>query len=283
VFCAGDAIHRHPPSNGLGSNTSVQDSYNLAWKLAAVLRGQAGPALLETYSQERAPVAKQIVTRANQSSREFVQFFEVLGLTEAETEDEMKAQIEERKANTPRGAAKRAALVKAMELKNYEFNAHGIELGQFYESSAIVADGSPRAEPARDPELYYQASTVPGSHLPHAWVGTVSPEGGLHKVSTLDLAKYDTFTLITGIAGEPWAAAAAKVGDDLGVPLKTVIIGPGRKVTDIYYDWARLREVNEDGVLLVRPDKFIGWRSMSLPADPEQALRDALTALLSRR
>lgn len=43
VFRAGDAIHRHPPSNGLGSNTSVQDSYNLAWKLAAVLRGQAGP------------------------------------------------------------------------------------------------------------------------------------------------------------------------------------------------------------------------------------------------
>src|SRR5690349_4911863 len=75
VFCAGDAVHRHPPSNGLGSNTSVQDSYNLAWKLAAVLRGQASPALLETYSTERAPVAKQIVTRANQSSREFVQFF----------------------------------------------------------------------------------------------------------------------------------------------------------------------------------------------------------------
>ena len=37
VFCAGDAVHRHPPSNGLGSNTSIQDSYNLAWKLAAVL------------------------------------------------------------------------------------------------------------------------------------------------------------------------------------------------------------------------------------------------------
>jgi 2,4-dichlorophenol 6-monooxygenase len=62
-----------------------------------------------------------------------------------------------------------------------------------------------------------------------------------------------------------------------------VITGPRREVTDIYYDWARRREVNEDGVLLVRPDKFIGWRSMSLPADPEQALREALTALLSRR
>ena len=73
VFCAGDAVHRHPPSNGLGSNTSIQDCYNLAWKLAAVLRGQAGPSLLDTYSAERAPVAEQIVLRANKSSREFVQ------------------------------------------------------------------------------------------------------------------------------------------------------------------------------------------------------------------
>ena len=279
VFCAGDAVHRHPPSNGLGSNTSIQDSYNLAWKLAAVLKGHAGPDLLETYSAERAPVARQIVTRANKSSREFVQFFEVLGLTDAETEEEMRAQIEERKANTPRGAAKRAALVQAMELKNYEFNAHGVDLGQFYQSTAIVGDGTPKPEPRRDPELYYQASTVPGSHLPHAWVGAAQ---GTRKVSTLDLAPYDSFTLITGIAGEPWAAAAAKVSADLGVPLQTVIIGPGRTVTDIYYDWARLREVNEDGALLVRPDKFIGWRSMELPDNPEQALRSALENILNR-
>jgi 2,4-dichlorophenol 6-monooxygenase len=277
VFAAGDAVHRHPPSNGLGSNTSVQDSYNLAWKLAAVLRGEAGPDLLETYSQERAPVAKQIVTRANKSSREFGQFFEVLGLTEAETEEEMREQIEERKANTARGRAKREALVSAMELKNYEFNAHGVELGQFYQSTAIVGDGTTRPEPARDPELYYQASTVPGSHLPHVWVGDAAS-----KVSTLDLAPYSTFTLFTGIAGEAWAEAAEKVSRDLNVPIKTVIIGPGREITDIYYDWARVREIGEDGALLVRPDKFIGWRSMSLPDGPEQTLRNALTALLSR-
>jgi 2,4-dichlorophenol 6-monooxygenase len=278
VFAAGDAVHRHPPSNGLGSNTSVQDSYNLAWKLAAVLRGEAGPGLLETYSQERAPVAKQIVTRANKSSREFGQFFEVLGLTEAETEEEMREQIEERKANTARGRAKRAALVSAMELKNYEFNAHGVELGQFYQSAAIVGDGTTRPEPARDPELYYQASTVPGSHLPHAWVGDAA-----NKVSTLDLAPYGAFTLFTGIAGEAWAEAAEKVSRDLDVAIKTVIIGPGREVTDIYYDWARVREIDEDGALLVRPDKFIAWRSMSLPAAPDQALRDALAAVLDQR
>ena len=165
-----------------------------------------------------------------------------------------------------------------MELKDYEFNAHGVDLGQFYESAAVVPDGSERPQPTWDPELYYQPSTVPGSHLPHVWVGDAT-----HRVSTLDLAPYTRFTLITGIAGEAWASAADKVGDDLNVPIAAVIIGPGREVTDIYYDWARLREVNEDGVLLVRPDKFIGWRSMSLPADPERSLRDALTALLSRR
>jgi 2,4-dichlorophenol 6-monooxygenase len=114
------------------------------------------------------------------------------------------------------------------------------------------------------------------------WVGTVSNEGGATKVSTLDLAPYGSFTLITGIAGEAWAAAAAKVSEDLRVPLTTVIIGPGREVTDLYYDWARIREIAEDGVLLVRPDKFIGWRSMSLPDDPEQALRSALQHLLAR-
>ncbi len=68
VFCVGDAVHRHPPSNGLGSNTSIQDSYNLAWKLAAVLRGQAAPSLLDSYTAERAPVAERIVTRANRSA-----------------------------------------------------------------------------------------------------------------------------------------------------------------------------------------------------------------------
>jgi 2,4-dichlorophenol 6-monooxygenase len=277
VFCCGDAIHRHPPSNGLGSNTSIQDSYNLAWKLASVLRGQATPALLETYSAERAPVAERIVKRANKSSREFVELFEALGVTEARTEAEMVERIEERKANTPAGAAKRAALVEAMELKNYEFNAHGVDLGQFYRSTAVVPAGSAPPEPTRDPDLYYQASTSPGSHLPHAWVGD-----NKRKLALMDLAPYTRFTLITGITGEAWASAADKVAHELGVPLEAVVIGPGREVTDLYYDWARLREIDESGALLVRPDKHVGWRAPTLPDDPEAALRMALTAILGR-
>ncbi|MFF5252883.1 FAD-dependent oxidoreductase [Streptomyces leeuwenhoekii] len=276
VFCAGDAIHRHPPSNGLGSNTSVQDSYNLAWKLAAVLRGQAGPSLLESYSAERAPVAERIVTRANRSSREFADIFAALGVLDAEDEAEMQARIEERKANTPEGAAKRAALVKAMETKNYEFNAHGVELGQFYESGAIVSDGT-RPPAGEDEDLYYVMSTSPGAHLPHAWVGD-----NVTKLALMDLAPYTRWTLITGIAGEEWARASDKVAQELGIPLETVVIGPGRDVTDLYYDWAKLREVEESGAILVRPDKHIAWRSMRLAEDPVGALRGALTTILGR-
>ncbi|GHH71818.1 2,4-dichlorophenol 6-monooxygenase [Streptomyces sulfonofaciens] len=277
VFCAGDAVHRHPPSNGLGSNTSVQDSYNLAWKLAAVLAGRAAPSLLETYTAERAPVARQIVLRANQSGREFVQLFEALGVHGGMTEAEMVEQMEERKANTPAGAAKRAALMKAMEVKNYEFNAHGVELGQFYASEAVLSDGSVRPSPSRDPELFYEPTTVPGARLPHAWVGDNS-----RKLSTHDLAPYGRFTLLTGISGEAWAAAAAKTAAELGVELATVVIGPGRDVTDLYYDWARLREVEEDGALLVRPDKHIAWRAARLPDDPAQTLLVAVSRILGR-
>ncbi|WP_307825010.1 FAD-dependent monooxygenase [Streptomyces sp. M2CJ-2] len=277
VFCAGDAVHRHPPSNGLGSNTSVQDSYNLAWKLAAVLRGHASPALLDTYSTERAPVAERIVKRANKSSREFVDIFKALGVLDATTETEMAAAIEERKADTPAGAAKRAALVRAMELKNYEFNAHGVELGQHYTSSAILSGGTTPPVPARDPDLYYEMSTVPGARLPHAWVGDRA-----RKQAMMDLAPYTRWTLITGIAGEDWEQAAEKVGQELGIPLATVVIGPGREVTDLYYYWAKLREVEESGVLLVRPDKHVAWRAMTLPEDPEAQLRHALTTILER-
>ena len=71
VLCGGDAVHRHPPSSGLGSNTCVQDGFNLAWKLAYVINGHAGQDLLDSYSLERAPVGQQIVERANQSRKDY--------------------------------------------------------------------------------------------------------------------------------------------------------------------------------------------------------------------
>ncbi|HZQ89968.1 MAG TPA: FAD-dependent monooxygenase [Gaiellaceae bacterium] len=64
VFLAGDAAHTVPPNGGYGGNTGIGDAWNLAWKLAAVLKGEAGPALLDTYDAERRPIGELIVEQA---------------------------------------------------------------------------------------------------------------------------------------------------------------------------------------------------------------------------
>ncbi|MES5816559.1 FAD-dependent oxidoreductase [Streptomyces sp. RG80] len=61
VFLAGDAAHIHSPAGGQGLNTSVQDAYNLGWKLGAVLRDSAPVALLDTYEEERRPIAAEML------------------------------------------------------------------------------------------------------------------------------------------------------------------------------------------------------------------------------
>jgi phenol 2-monooxygenase len=61
VFIAGDACHTHSAKAGQGMNVSMQDAFNLGWKLAAVLQGRSDPALLATYSAERQPVARQLI------------------------------------------------------------------------------------------------------------------------------------------------------------------------------------------------------------------------------
>jgi 2-polyprenyl-6-methoxyphenol hydroxylase-like FAD-dependent oxidoreductase len=64
VFLAGDAAHVVPPNGGFGGNAGVQDAHNLAWKLALVLSGVAGPGLLDTYDRERRPIGELTVEQA---------------------------------------------------------------------------------------------------------------------------------------------------------------------------------------------------------------------------
>jgi 2,4-dichlorophenol 6-monooxygenase len=278
VFCMGDAVHRHPPSNGLGSNTSVQDAYNLAWKLALVTQGKASPSLLRTYDDERAPIGRQIVTRANQSIEEFGPIFDALGLLGTNDPRQMRANMEARKQDTPAAAEQRAKLRRAIELKNYEFNSHGVEIGQRYRSAAVVPDGTPEPQPTRDPELYYHATTWPGARLPHCWL-----EHDGRKVSTLDLAGKGRFSLFTGIGGDDWTTAAAEVAARTGVEIASYVIGPGRDVLDTYDDWARASEVEESGCVFVRPDAHVAWRSRSLADDPNKALTEVLDRILGLR
>ncbi len=60
------------------------------------------------------------------------------------------------------------------------------------------------------------------------------------------------------------------------------MIGPGREYTDLYDDWARLREVTEDGCVLVRPDMHVGWRAGTIADDPAAKLCASLESILDR-
>ena len=276
VFCGGDAVHRHPPSNGLGSNTCIQDGFNLAWKLAFVLQGHADAKLLDTYSAERAPVGKYIVLRANQSRREYAALNDVFRAADAA--DPVGASVAKLNDPSPAGVATRQALMAAVELKQTELNCQGVDMNQRYRSSAILQDPDATEEQwARDPELHLQATTRPGAKLPHAWL--VDQQG--HRISTLDVTGKGKFTLLTGLSGQSWAEA----GSRLNLPfLRTVVVGePG--AADPYLAWARVRETHEAGAVLVRPDGFVAWRHMDPVWDAESALsllRGALDAVLGQ-
>lgn len=278
VFIMGDAAHRHPPSNGLGSNTSIQDAYNLAWKLAAVVKGQAGEKLLDTYSEERAPIAKQIVTRANQSIGEFGPIFEALGMTGGTDINKIKANMDARCDSTPDAEAQRDALNAAIAFKKYEFDAHGVEMNQRYKSDATVTDGQIEPDFALDADLHYQPTTWPGARIPHAWL--FDADGGKH--STLDLAGGGAFTLFTGLGGKAWAEAAEQVAKDFGIKLNAYVIGPRQNYIDHTGDWARAREIGDAGCILTRPDQHVCWRYDAMADDPAAELTRVITQILAR-
>jgi putative polyketide hydroxylase len=147
VFLSGDAAHEMPPTGGFGLNTGVQDVHNLTWKIAAVLRGKADERLLDSYHDERQPLA-DITTRnalANAMS---------MGRT----------------------------VRKSGVLPRQEFLAEqGLIFGANYESMAVVPDGTPPVA-IDDPVTQYQPSARPGSRAPHVWL-----QRGNEQISTIDL------------------------------------------------------------------------------------------------
>jgi hypothetical protein len=131
VFLAGDAAHVVPPTGGFGGNTGVQDAGNLAWKLAAVLNGDAEAALLDSYEAERLPVARLIVEQA------YARYIR-------------RVVPEEIAPDTPE-----------------MLDELTMEIGQFYGSTAVV-DGRHADEPAcLHPDLTRGRA---GARVPHAWI-----------------------------------------------------------------------------------------------------------------
>ena len=276
VFCGGDAVHRHPPSSGLGSNTCVQDAFNLAWKLAFVVKGYAGERLLDSYTLERAPVGAQIVKRANQSRLDYAPLNRCF--RDADSPDPVAAGLAKLADPGPEGTARRSSLAEALRLKNYEFNAQGVELNQRCVSEAVLPDRDSVEEVwTRDSQLYVQSTTRPGAKLPHAWL--VASDG--RRISTLDVVGKGRFSLVTGIAGQAWIDAVG----ELNLPFLNAAVIGSPSAQDLYATWHGMREIEEAGALLVRPDGIVAWRHHRAAADAAQAKRAlelALASLLDR-
>ncbi|KKA24448.1 hypothetical protein T310_1477 [Rasamsonia emersonii CBS 393.64] len=288
VFCLGDAVHRHPPHNGLGSNTCIQDAYNLAWKLAYVLQGRAGRELLDSYSAERQLVGRYIVQRANDTGRMHLSLFSLLGVLKPDVEARLRV-LDEFREDSERGAARRASFQAAIEDLEQERHGLGGEMNQLYQSRAIYLDDEKESPPnsscsSADTALYYRPSTYPGSRLPHAWLRKPKAFGPRDPpISTQDLAGHGRFTLFTGIGGKAaWSRAAGAVAGELGIEIATYAIGWGQDYEDAFFAWTRHRGVQENGAVLVRPDRTVAWRCFALEEEKcDERLRRVMRRILA--
>jgi len=278
VFGAGDAVHRHPPMNGLGGNTCIQDSFNLVWKIAAVLRGRAKPALLDSYEAERRPVGRAIVDAAIAGFHTTPDMARAVVVDPSAPAAERQAHFEKLCEDSDEGEARRAHYAAVKRARDVVYHAHGTEMNQVYVSSAVVDDGSPEIVYERDPRLHYVPSARPGSRLPHAWV---QYEGAT--CSTLDLTGPERFTLLARDRGAAWLDAARTVAEELGVDIAAFRIGLGVEVADLYTEWAERSGIGEQGCILVRPDQFVAWRHAGPASDATGELRSALTSILALR
>lgn len=274
IYSAGDAVHRHPPTNGLGLNMSVADAFNLAWKIALVHFGSAGPELLDTYSDERQPVGKAGVARAIKSLGEAAEFRSALGLEDGLSEEEGWAALAVLDEPTARGDERRARLREVLTNTDYRFNALGIEVGYQYEEGALVHDSEPYPADSGDPVLSMARTTRPGGRVPHARL-----ERNGEAISSIDLIDGLQFSLLVGLDCEHWEEAAAVARDTLGITIAVHQIG-GDEILDPYFEWCDAREVGHDGAVLVRPDRHIAWRSMDKPNDATAELSAAVKSIL---
>ena len=211
--------------------------------------------------------------RANQSRLDYAPLnacFRVQG-----AENPVAAGIARFRDPGPEGVAARKAAQAALDLKQTEFNAQGVEMNQRYESSAVIPDKGTEPEKwRRDRDLYNQPTTRPGAKIPHAWL--VGSDGT--RMSTLDLTGKGLFTVVTGLAGTAWKDAVRR----LDLPFLRIVVTGSPEAQDLYCEWQRVREIEEAGALLVRPDGVVAWRDKEGTRDPQEAA-EKLSAAIRRR
>ncbi|WP_328639877.1 FAD-dependent monooxygenase [Streptomyces canus] len=243
VFLAGDSAHEMSPTGAFGSNTGIQDAHNLAWKLAAVLGGWAGEALLDTYDAERRPVAEATSARAA-----------------ARSVEHSHPGFAPSPGAGGGGGPQRGIL--------------NVALGYRYPQGAVIgADAATAVVPER-----LDLSGEPGSRAPHL---AVRHRG--ERISTLDLYETSFVLLSAADDPSGWHEAAVRLAEETAVPLTSYRVGDGsgaELTPEGDADWSAAHGTTPGGAVLVRPDGFVAWRSPGPVPDAESALRQVLTTLL---
>jgi 2,4-dichlorophenol 6-monooxygenase len=276
VLLLGDAAHRHPPTGGLGLNSAVHDVYNACWKVAHVLAGTAGAALLDTVHPERFPAFARNTQRSVENALNHLRLVEELGVSASNTPEENGRNVRRLWREGPEADAFRARIARAIATQSMEFKEHNVEFGFRAASAAVVPDGSPEPANADDVRVY-QPDTRPGSPLPHAWL-----ERDGARVPLRRIAPPAAFTLVAGEDGGAWCEAAREAADKRGIDLVAVRVGHHEgDWLDPRLAFLRVRGFDRAGAILVRPDRVIAWRSMGAAADPRGAIAAALDQVLA--
>jgi 2-polyprenyl-6-methoxyphenol hydroxylase-like FAD-dependent oxidoreductase len=233
-FLAGDAAHIHSPVGAQGMNTGLQDAHNLAWKLAMVISGQAGRNVLETYNEERLPIAKRLVRTTDR----------VFSLT-LNTNPLARFWI-------MYVAPKALALVlNEKHLARFAFTTIS-QIGIRYRTSSLSRNASIGAFPRHAPQ--------PGDRLPYVLFHEQEK-----KVNIQDKLKEPAFHLFVfpGIQTETEAQALQNAADafDGAIVVETI---PLTAATKPLYETLG---VQHGGCYLVRPDMYIAYRSAALNAE----------------
>jgi 2-polyprenyl-6-methoxyphenol hydroxylase-like FAD-dependent oxidoreductase len=250
ILLAGDAVHVVPPNGGFGGNTGVHDAHNLAWKLALVLNGTAGPGLLATYDAERRPVGEFTVEQAY--ARYVLRVAPYLGTSDVQPPvDDLY-----------------------------------LELGYRYDSPAII--GPPAINGSQDSagsaaggELPHRhprdCQGQPGFRAPHLVV-----RSGGEQVSTLDLFGRD-FVLLAGPRGTAWQDAARAAASALDVELSTHVADDGSGGFEDAGDrFCTAYGISSQGAVLVRPDGFVAWRATDDTGATAELMKSVFARVLCR-
>ncbi|GLX16970.1 monooxygenase [Streptomyces sp. WAC07149] len=242
VFVVGDAAHEMCPTGAFGSNTGIQDAHNLAWKIAAVLNGSAGPRLLDSYEEERLPVARATSERASARSAEHSHPGYV-------------------PPPTMGGGPGSGVLTTAM--------------GYCYPQGAVL--GGDPTRPVIPEEMRLKGDV--GTRAPHMWLsqaGRRISSLDLYETSFVLLSSPGTPWQ------DAARQVARELGAHLDAYTVGAAPDADLVQTDGAPHWAQLHELPADGAVLVRPDGFVAWRCEGPAGDPRGELADAMTRLLRR-